>query len=68
MICKLSVAETTEYHRNPPNTAIKRPLGVWEVPEGLDQMTDEEIDDLAGEIGDAMAVAIERLEQSPPKD
>ena len=48
--------------------ADKRPLGVWEVPEGLDEMTDEEIDDLAEEIADAMAVAIERREQIPPKD
>ena len=39
--------------------ADMRPLGVWEVPEGLD----EEIDDLAEETADAMAVAIERLER-----
>jgi len=43
--------------------ADMRPLGVWEVPEGLDEMTDEEIDDLAEETADAMAVAIERLER-----
>jgi hypothetical protein len=46
--------------------ADEQPLGVWEFPTGLDQMTDEEIDDLAGKIADSMAVELERLEQSPP--
>ena len=48
--------------------ADKQPLGVWEVPEGFDEMTYEEIDLLAEKMYDAMAAAIERSEQSPPTD
>ena len=78
----INVDPTVEAHGVPPELAEngravrppgrpgadKRLLGVWEIPTGLDAMTDEEIDELAGKIADSMAIALECREQPKPDD
>jgi hypothetical protein len=61
-----STAEKPDLRSEHGREATARRLGG--PGEGLDKVTEDELDQLAKEMYDAMLANIERLEQSPPKD